>query len=422
MIQLDFTAYYCAGAVLNAHGDPYLAAPMAACENHVLAGAGVLPAPLPPYTLALFRLLAVLPYSAAIALFIALIINATLVTASVLAMLTHFSKGALAFVFLAFGTRLWVLGAELFPLALGAAVGAALAAERGQHRRAALLGALAMIEPQIGLPVCLALFVRFAEARLTLVLCGLFALAACMVDWPLTVEYFTRVLPAHGASEVPWVTQYGLPHLLFSLGVSHALQIGTIASLVVLLLGVILTYKRRPAQAVLYPLAIATAGAAFSHEQLVAAALPGALLAADGSSGPRRTLLFAASLVLSISWLRLSFPFYFISSAICVYAFAQFLAGRTFRVAALLAAAVIALGLLLRPIQPLLREVREIPPAGANELAQTAWAWFITHANPDPFGQTVAFMLSVPTWLALTAIALVLIREPVRAPPKKMAT
>ncbi len=412
MIEANFTAYYCAGAVLNAHADPYLAIPMAACEHRILAGGVVIPAPLPPYALDVFQPLAALPYAVAITVFRVLIVGAILIIAWSLAKLTHFSKAGLALVFLLAGIRLWIPGPEIFPLALAPAVAAALAAERGKYVLASILAALAMVEPQIGLPVCLALFVRFGAARLTLALCGLVAFAACIAAWPLTVEYVTRVLPAHGASETPWVTQYGLPHLLFSLGVPSALHIGTIASLVILLLGVTLTYKRRPAEAVLYPLAIATAGAAYSHEQLLAAALPGALLAADASTGLRRALLFAASIVLSVSWLPLSFPFFFISSAISVYVLARLIARQTFLVSASIAVTVIAMGLLLRPIQPLLREVREVPLPGTNELVQTSWAWFVIHANPEPFGQTVALALGAPVWLALGAIALALVREP----------
>jgi hypothetical protein len=74
----DFKAFYCAGATMNAHGNPYLEAPFQRCgvpENQPLPGfvrSGVWPAPLPPYDVALFRLFALLPYHVAALLWLLL--------------------------------------------------------------------------------------------------------------------------------------------------------------------------------------------------------------------------------------------------------------------------------------------------------------------------------------------------------------
>lgn len=65
--QLDFPAFYCAGEALDRHANPYLEMPLAACEQRVSTNAVfrqhvVVPAPLPPYALAAYGIVALLPY------------------------------------------------------------------------------------------------------------------------------------------------------------------------------------------------------------------------------------------------------------------------------------------------------------------------------------------------------------------------
>ena len=65
----DFNAFYCAGAAIDRGADPYRAEPLGTCERRPrppafaqgTAGLAV-PAPLPPYALAPFALVARLPY------------------------------------------------------------------------------------------------------------------------------------------------------------------------------------------------------------------------------------------------------------------------------------------------------------------------------------------------------------------------
>ena len=71
---IDFRAFYCAGAALDAGADPYRAEPLRSCEVAAWEAfpAGypevAVPAPLPGYALTPFALLARLPYGVAAAL------------------------------------------------------------------------------------------------------------------------------------------------------------------------------------------------------------------------------------------------------------------------------------------------------------------------------------------------------------------
>ncbi|MBD5657628.1 MAG: hypothetical protein IAI50_20995, partial [Candidatus Eremiobacteraeota bacterium] len=70
-VARDFKTFYCAGATANAGENPYLQAALERCGNAEKAPLpsfirnGVWAAPLPPYDIAVFRVLAALPYYAA---------------------------------------------------------------------------------------------------------------------------------------------------------------------------------------------------------------------------------------------------------------------------------------------------------------------------------------------------------------------
>ena len=72
----DFRAFYCAGAAVAQHANPYLEEPLRSCEQNAGPPAEpaflrpvALPAPLPPYALALFVPFARLPFPAAALLY-----------------------------------------------------------------------------------------------------------------------------------------------------------------------------------------------------------------------------------------------------------------------------------------------------------------------------------------------------------------
>src|ERR1700722_17115235 len=75
----DFRAFYCAAKVAAQGRDPYLAEPLRTCAQQALRSVGldgvkqvVIPAPLPPYALAVLRPLTALPYLEASATWFAL--------------------------------------------------------------------------------------------------------------------------------------------------------------------------------------------------------------------------------------------------------------------------------------------------------------------------------------------------------------
>ena len=109
---------------------------------------------------------------------------------------------------------------EIVPIAIAAICACAYFAGRGNWQRAAIAGAVAMIEPHLGLPVCVALAVWAPATRLPLAIClGVLAAASVITLGPaVNLEYFTSVLPAHALSEAARDTQFSLTSVLASLG------------------------------------------------------------------------------------------------------------------------------------------------------------------------------------------------------------
>ena len=91
----DFVAFYCAGKIATSGADPYRVEPLRACE-HALDSLGaaasasdVTPAPLPGYSLALFGLLARLPYSIALGVWYLVLLASLCVAAWTLTRITR---------------------------------------------------------------------------------------------------------------------------------------------------------------------------------------------------------------------------------------------------------------------------------------------------------------------------------------------
>src|SRR5579884_4246568 len=68
----DFRAFYCAGRAVAQHADPYLSEPLHSCERtatdgyyRLFAARVALPAPLPGYDIAVFKILSRLPFAVA---------------------------------------------------------------------------------------------------------------------------------------------------------------------------------------------------------------------------------------------------------------------------------------------------------------------------------------------------------------------
>ena len=133
----DFRAFYCAGAALDRGADPYRVEPLRSCERATLASAGLrmdvrkfLPAPLPPYALLLFALIARLPYRLATELWFALGIMALLIAILAVQRLSGLRPFVVAIaLFGSLGFASLVYG-QIVPFVVAAIVVAALAARR----------------------------------------------------------------------------------------------------------------------------------------------------------------------------------------------------------------------------------------------------------------------------------------------------
>ncbi len=317
---INFDAFYCGGAALDHGADPYRAEPLGSCERApkplgLYANPWpslALPAPLPPYALALFGLLARLPYGPAAAIWALAGLTALGLAAVGLTRLTGLSPGvSVAAVALSVGYAAFPVG-QVMPVVFAAVVLSAQAMARGDDRRAALLAPLAMLEPHVGLPCCLGLFMWRPRTRPIL----LAAAGACLAIGiaaagpALSFEYLAAVLPAHALAEAGNVAQLSTTYVAQRFGASPqaAVYAGELWYAAMVALGVWLGPKlarrtNRPAFIGLIPPAFAVIGGPFIHVVQVAVALPAALLLWQAAPA-RRRVLGIAIILLAIPWVR----------------------------------------------------------------------------------------------------------------------
>ena len=295
----DFPAFYCAGKALVAHADPYAIEPLRSCEHALPRGsdlpdAYVTPAPLPPYALDLFALLAQLPYRAAAWLAFAVLALASIVLAVALARVTGIPSGAIACSLLLSAGLASVVFGQIPPLVTLAIVLCGLALLRGDDAAASVCAAGAMIEPHVGLPVAASLFFLRPATRGWLAgFALLFAAASALAVTPHgAIEYVAQVLPAQARAELLAVDQFSLSHVLARAGATErvALALGTLSYLLTLVLGVLaanLASRRLDVAAIAYvPAAIALLAGTFVHEIQLVAALPAAYLCIARGTSP----------------------------------------------------------------------------------------------------------------------------------------
>lgn len=287
----DFPAFYCAGEALLQHADPYAVEPLRSCEHRLPHGSDlpsqyVTPAPLPPYALDTFALLAQVPYRIAAWLWFALLLGACAWLAVTIARVTRLPSGAIACALLLSTALGSALSGQIPPLAALAIAlcGAALLA--GDDALAAVCAAAAMIEPHIGLPTALALFFFRPGTRGWLVggALGFAALSSLAVTPHGALEYLITVLPAHARAELLSSDQFSLSHVLARIGLSDRIALlgGSVSYLVMLILGMAVVpaaARRLDVAAIAYvPPALTLLGGTFLHEIQLAAALPAAFL------------------------------------------------------------------------------------------------------------------------------------------------
>lgn len=316
----DFRAFYCAGAALDADGDPYRVEPVRSCQHAVLAASHlvldehhVLIAPLPPCALVLFGLFARLPFWVAARLWLVLCLAALTVTMLLTRRLTGLPLPVVAVALLgSLGVASLVLG-QLVPIVAAALVIAAFAARRGAGRLAGAAAGCLALEPHVALPVWLGLSVLAPRARLPLAgAAGVLVVMSLAFGVQLNLEYLYSVVPAHARSEIMnFPAQYSLSSLLWRLGVGipRALALGAASYGAMLIVGVaiaaaLMRRTRDASFAVLVPVSVALIGGPFVHAHQMALALPCALLLWT-CAPPRslaRTLAIAAVVALAIPW------------------------------------------------------------------------------------------------------------------------
>ncbi len=425
--QSATTVWYCAGEAVNEHADPYRVEPLRSCEKRyepIRKLPWVEPAPLPGYALAAFSLMARLPFALARTLWFYLLIAAVVVSAIVLARLTRLP---VLLVMLCLGMAdgyFNLFYGELPPLAVAVLVVAAALGTSQRYVAAALAASIAMIEPHLGLPACLAMFAWWPGTRRTFIVtaAGLAALSVAAIGIPANIEYVTAVLPAHAASEIAAQDQYSLSRLLHILGVADAvaLKAGSASYLIMTLLGVALA--RRIASAigsdaliVLLPPATALLGGPFVHDIQMAAALPAAIILAASTRPPLLLRTFAL--------VALVFPWHAWSLAnlhgqvglleMGAVAAAVLVATRTQPVrirtcaAVLSVAACVVIGSSIEAVP----RMRVGPPTtimraaiSPTDLSSTNWAAFVSrdHAYSTPDVRDV--LEKIPLWLGLIAL------------------
>lgn len=419
----DFNAFYCAGRVVDARMNPYLAEPLGTCERTprtqaFQAGAEnlTLPAPLPPYDFVIFRFLAFLPYAWAGALWMAVIAACTLATGRALHRLCGLSTlaaTALCVPTVAFSAG--ILG-EMAPVAIAAIAWCAHAFARRRSTDAGIFALIAMTQPHVGLAAVVALFL--CDRRTRAVLAGG---AAVLALWGVAnvgphafVRYFTTVLPAHAIAEIPSTNQISLTALLAEIGAPHGFAVfaGAFCYFAMLVAGVALAYRIRAANArdsliVALPVAFALLGGIFMHVTQLPAALPCTLIVWARSTGRIRTVLGFVAIAIAVPWVQFSFlglGFPILAGGAMAVASAELLGLRfrmAFAMATLITGFIIGLdvGVVVAAPTP---DPPPLPPIVPTDLPEVNWATAMTNISRiDPGLYTVA---RIPSWIGTLAM------------------
>jgi hypothetical protein len=419
----DFAAFYCAGKALASHADPYTALALYTCEHSVMRGSVwslvrnlVIPAPLPAYDLVLFRGYSLLPFGVAL---LAWRIGAILAIGATALALRALSGLPLPVVILAtipIGLMNNVSFGQPVPFVLAAIALCAWAMQRGNDRLAAMFACVAMIEPHVGLPGCLALLLYRPGTRFVLFSGAAIAVTVSVLCVPLAwnMEYFTGVLPQQAQSEITWSWQYSLVHALWVLGASPhvALLAGSLSYVVMVIAALVVAPRlaavlRCPGLLIAYPAALAVFGGSYVHLVQIIVALPAAAILAGRLRGWPRAAAAFGTVLLTFSGLQLyDGGFALLTLAIgipiaativpqrlvAVVVFAAFVGGAWFTLRGMPEA--IALGF----------KTHIAPTVDSRTLAEDPWQRFALASDPGPRLQRSGLLTQIPTFLALTLV------------------
>ncbi|GAC1589781.1 MAG: hypothetical protein NVS3B28_16160 [Candidatus Velthaea sp.] len=311
IVGYDFLAFWCGARAVISGLNPYLNQPLHACEiaqspAFFLQYPNVsVPAPLPPYALALFTPLSLLPYVVARAVWWFSIVLCVLLEARLIQRLTGrtYLFGAIACGFAL--TAPVILQGALAPLPVLLLTAGAYALRNARWPLGTALIAGAMIEPHMALPACLAAGIFLPKTRAPLILFGAVAagLALIAVGPHVLSSYFSDVLPVHAASELDNLGQDSLTAILHHLGVADAaaIHLGSLQYAAFVVMGIVfggrLVRREKDASwAVLVPAAFAVIGGEFIHLSEVTMAIPLAAVLAIRNGGRHWVPVFMLAL------------------------------------------------------------------------------------------------------------------------------
>jgi hypothetical protein len=389
----DFRAFYCSGRVVLAGLDPYREHPLHECEHSLpprllssLPADVTIPAPYPGYALALFSIVARLPFDSAA---IAWTFGSCLALAAAIVMVarstsTPLYASAIVLGFPAAIVSLPLGQPTLWALCAIAACAVLLRARR--PRLAALAAIVTTLDPHVGLAVCLGIFVAAPRARLILAAGGIVLIAASTIacgparEW----EYIHDVLPLHSLVNVPEFSQYSVANLAFSAGVSPhlALAFGNLWYAVSLVVGVVVALRLRsrfgPAAVALVPVAFAVFGGAHTHLQQLSFAVPAFLLVTSTAIGCRRAIFATATFAAAMPWLIAApFAYLFVATAVLGITFARCMGTSRIGVALGAGSFIVLVLLYVAVAHSHALGIPSATPQTGNPLAEVAWGSFV---------------------------------------------
>jgi hypothetical protein len=416
--HVDFVAFYCAGQALTLRADPYRELPLGGCEQSVtsagpFATAVTVPAPLPPYALIPFAVLSLVDFSTAFWLFAAASFVATSFACLICARL---SRAPLLIVIALAAPTVWDnwLKGQPVPFAFFALALAGLLLTQGRERWAAVAALGTLVQPQIGVAVCAALFLWRPRARLTLAL-GFVVLAAASVAAvsPSTIgEYFANVLPLQAQSEARWVSQVSAVSLLVVLGlpVGAAMSIAIVqqaatAGAGAVLAGFVARENRAAELLVFFPALCAAIGGTYEHENALLIVLPAGLVIARIAGGRAAYVVLCAALM---QWLSIGNDVAAVVVSLSLFTVA-FVLGVRWPVALIAPAACAALSVVARNVGAP-GAVHGLIPVVARDYAEISWSIFVAALNPADPVLRAALVLKAATWIGLLALPVLAVR------------
>lgn len=420
--HIDFVAFWCAGAAMAHHQNPYLDESLHGCNvAHGLFPTLTLPVAHPPYVLPLFAMLSLVPMPAAFTLWTLLSLVCCALSTVALSRLTRFHwtfTGSVVALTVAIPSL--ALG-QLVPLAF---CGFCWALVYVRERRplpavAALMVAASL--PNLAETAWLGTFVVDRRMRVPLAAAGVFLLlaGAAAVGFDRLAFYFRVVLQAYGRSELDAFWQLGSAAALHALGVPESVALPAAYGVLICLLaaGLYAGMKLRERFGGDHWVVAATAGfglagAPYSHLSDIAFAVPLALMMVDAK--PTRFVAAAALLVVT-PWQHL-FQNTGIEAAICIpflFVVAGMLFQNSFTSAAVVTAIISSCLILYRAADAASLQMKAAArlPTGAlphDALAEVRWTEFsrLTHSVPDAAMMHLSFYVTVGAvlWAAMRLV------------------